>query len=313
MPLLRADGVYVKVIVTGGTGFLGKKIVARLLQNKHRVTIITRAKVLSNYVSNSSNLLVVTWNNLSSISSDPQYDAIIHLAGEPVFPGRWTEKKKEMLFSSRLQTLCKTLAALDHCGANPRVVVSASAIGVYGNSGGTIVSEESNSGVGFLADLVCKWENCALNESKEFFPEIRSSVLRFGVILDGDGGVLKQLLPLFRMGLGGKLGSGEQFMSWVHAHDAVESVIYALENSDVAGIYNVVAPEPVCNREFTQALGAALHRPAFFAVPACVLKTVFGEGASVVLEGQRVSGYKLIQSGFEYKYKTIASALTTVL
>ncbi len=301
------------VLVSGGSGFLGQKVVSRLLDEGHSVTVISRRSGKSAFPDYGGRFQTVTWDGLSGAAVASRCDAVIHLAGEPVFPGFWTEAKKERLLSSRVATLERMLTVLRQGGASPRCLVSASAIGIYGNSGDVEVDESSVLGSDFLADLVVRWERSALEESKGIFSNIRAISLRFGVVFASDGGVLKRLIPLFKMGLGGRLGAGTQAMSWVHADDAVESIMLALNNPNVNGAYNVVAPEVVTNSEFTRVLANALSRPAFFFVPAWIIRVVFGEGSCVVLDGQRVSGKKLVEAGFAYRFKTLESALRNII
>jgi uncharacterized protein (TIGR01777 family) len=293
------------ILVTGGTGFLGRWIVRRLVADGHAVTVVSRNPV-SRGVEGCS---YVTWGGLPVAEISLSADTVVHLAGDAVFPGRWTSEKKIELLNSRVQTLRGVLEVLRRRGAPLRTVISASAIGFYGNAGSSLVDENAPRGPGFLADLVESWERCALVESRNIFSDVRAVSLRFGIILHPSGGVLKRLWPLFSCGLGGKLGAGLQYMSWIHLDDAVESVLFVLNNSVASGVWNVVSPCAATNAEFTKVLADTLRRPAFFAVPAWVLRTIFGEGACVVLEGQNVVPTKLLDAGFRFRYSKLADAL----
>jgi uncharacterized protein (TIGR01777 family) len=252
--------------------------------------------------------------DLSVAAKSMEFDAVVHLAGEPLFPGRWTTKKKRALAGSRVGLLQSVLGMLREAPKMPKVVVSASAVGFYGNSGDEVCYEESAMGSDFLARLCGEWERVALEESRRMLPGVRAVALRLGVILAPDGGVLAKMTPVFRWGAGAILGYGRQWMSWVHVEDVCRAVLWAVEREDAAGVYNVVAPEPVTNKEFSHVLAAGVRRHVFpIPVAAFVLRFAFGEAASVLLSSQRVSSRKLEEAGFVFEYPLISKAINEIL
>lgn len=233
-------------------------------------------------------------------------DVIINLAGENVGDGRWTDDRKQKLVASRLDATGAVGEALRTAPARPRTLINASAIGIYGDRGDELLDEKGTKGAGFLADLVEKWESAA----RQAEPFARVVLLRFGVVLAGDGGALAKMLLPFKLGAGGPIGSGRQWMSWVDRGDAIRFVEWAIDRPEARGVYNVTAPEPVRNREFATALGRALHRPAFLPAPGFALKAAFGQMAEeVLLGGQRVVPQRAQQEGFTFELPTLASSL----
>ncbi len=298
-----------KVLITGGTGLLGRRVAINFFRKGHSVVVLTR-KAWERSELNSQAVQFVSLEDLSALVKSTEFDAVIHLAGEPLFPGRWTSKKKAALKSSRVGLLEKVLGAFQAAGKMPQAIVSASAVGFYGNRGSEICTEKSDSGKDFLASLCCEWERVALDTSQLMLPGVRTVALRFGVVLAPEGGVLAKLLPVFRLGAGAPLGSGRQWMSWVHIEDACRAVLWAVEREAANGVFNVVAPKPITNREFTRAFAESVSRWVFpVPVPAFFLRLVFGEAASVVLSSQRVSCQKLEDAGFVFERRTLARAL----
>lgn len=238
-------------------------------------------------------------------------DAAIHLSGASVAGHRWTTGYREQLRRSRIVTtraLCELLRGLPQ---PPRVLICASAIGIYGDRGSQILDENSPPGTGFLADLCREWEAAAQVADDA---GIRVVHLRFGIVLGASGGALAKLLPVFRLGGGGKLGSGHQWMSWVTLPDVVRAILFAIERPDLRGAINVTTPHPVTNEEFTRALGRALHRPTVFAVPAMALKLAFGEMAEgTLLASTRVLPGRLSSAGFRFEQEEIEPALRSLL
>lgn len=235
-------------------------------------------------------------------------DAVIHLAGEPVAQ-RWSEQVKERIYSSRVDGTRYLVSILKTVPHRPRVLVCASAIGIYGSRGDEILTERSAPGEDFLATVVIDWEQAA--QSAEALG-VRVVNLRFGVVL-GKGGALAKMLPPFRFGVGGRIGSGQQWVSWIHIDDAVNLALFAMENDAVHGPMNITAPNPVTNLEFTRQLAAALHRPALFPVPPIALKLLYGEMAEAVLSSQRVIPAAAQSDGFRFLYPALAPALANVL
>jgi len=301
-----------KVVVTGATGFVGTALVRKLLAAGHSVTALTRdveraARRLP------ARCRTLAWNpeHVLEPSTLSGADAVVHLAGEGVADARWTASRKRAIRDSRVTTsaaLVHALAQLD-ARARPRVLVSASAIGWYGDRADTLLDERSAAGSGFLADVCRDWEH-AVFEAQAL--GVRTVAVRIGVVLGRDGGALETLLPLFRLGLGGRIGSGRQWFSWIHLDDLVELLRYALENQDVAGPINGVAPHPVTNAAFTDELGRALHRPVLLPVPAALLRAALGEMSAVLLASQRVEPRSAQQLGFAFHYPSLQAALDDV-
>ena len=295
-----------KILVTGSSGLIGSTLIPSLEKNKHEVYKLVRAR---------ADLLTheIAWDPQRGILNPPLLeglDAIIHLAGENII-GRWSEAKKARIRDSRVkgtQLLCQALSQLRD---PPSVVICASAIGYYGNRGDEILTEQSAKGTGFLADVCEEWEEAARPAAEK---GIRVINLRIGMVLSSRGGALKQMLPIFKWGLGGRLGSGNQYVSWIAIDDLVRIIEYAIKQEGLAGPLNAVAPYPVTNQELTQGLGHVLYRPTFFLMPAFMVKWMFGElGEEVLLSSQRVEPKKLEETGFKFDYPHIEEALRHLL
>jgi uncharacterized protein len=239
------------------------------------------------------------------------FDAVLHLSGANV-ARRWTEKYRREIVISRVgstQALCEALAQVRH---PPRVLVCASAIGIYGSRGDEVLTEASAPGTGFLAETCVAWEQAA---DKARAAGIRVVHARFGVVLSRKGGALRMMLPAFRLGLGGKLGSGQQWMSWISIRDAVRALLFLMESDDQAGPFNFTAPQPVTNAEFTRRLGAALHRPEWWSVPSGVLRMAFGASMAneTLLASERVLPQRLQEAGFRFEDEDLGAALRALL
>lgn len=285
-----------KIVVSGGTGFIGSPLVARLRERGDEVVVLSRDPKHG-----------VEWHPPQSgpwASHVREADAVVNLAGESIAGGRWTESRKAQLTSSRLEPL-RALA-----DAKPRVLVEASAVGYYGYTSDETFDESAARGSGFLAELVEKWEAAA----REAVSSARVVLLRFGVVLDKSGGALKQMLPPFYFGAGGPIGNGKQWMSWVDRDDVLRAIEWAIDNGSAQGIYNVSAPNPVRNREFARALGRAIHRPALIPVPAFALRTLFGSGLAdeALLGGQRAVPSRLQREGFTFECPTLENSLVHI-
>ena len=290
------------VLVTGATGMIGTALCQRLENNGiHHLQ-------LSRNPSGSSNKLVY-WNPEEQILEHEklrEVDTVIHLAGENVGK-RWTHENRKKILSSRSSSsrfLFEKLAAQD---SPPKTLIVSSAIGIYGSTNSTQFDEESPRGNGFLADVVEAWESSTL-PLKDV--GCRVILMRQGLVLSPKGGALARMLPFFRFGLGGTLGSGQQMMSWIGMEDQIRAILFFLEDDTQSGVYNLVSPKPVCNIEFTAILGWVLKRPTLFPVPALALRAVFGEMAmQTMLASQHVIPKKLLQAGFEFKYPELEQAL----
>lgn len=300
-----------KTLISGAGGFIGSALAHSLKQDGHEVLSLSR-KTHSNGKTNQ-----LHWNPSAGAFAESEKEkfvgteAAIHLAGESIF-GRWTPGKKRRIIESRTQStllLSRTLAELPH---PPRVLISASAVGFYGDRGTELLTEQSTSGRDFLAEVCREWE--AATQSAED-AGIRVVHARFGVVLDENGGALAKLLLPFRLGLGGPVGSGKQFFSWVALEDATRALRFALENEEIAGAMNVVAPEAVSNRTFTRVLAEVLRRPALVPLPAFALRLVFGKESAdqTLLASQRTSPKKLLTNGFQFRHPELKAALCELL
>ena len=238
-------------------------------------------------------------------------DAVVHLAGESIAEGRWSEEKKRRIRESRVKGTTVLSEALGNLKRPPGTLISASAIGYYGNRGDEILTEESSPGNDFLASVCSEWERAAEAASTKGIRVVKS---RFGVILSNNGGALKKMLTPFRMGVGGRIGSGKQWMSWIALHDVIAGLEFALTNEALSGPVNFVAPNPVTNAEFTRTLGKVLSRPTIFPIPAFGVRLVFGEMAdALLLSSQRVKPAHLTQAGYRFQFSDLDAALRHVL
>ena len=300
-----------KVLVTGSTGLVGTALGNELAREGHTVCRLIRP--LSRVGAGAKEGFDVAWNPATGQlgGAGVGADAVVNLAGASIAGGRWTKARKQLLRTSRIDTTRALVGALAKMNARPRVLVSASAIGIYGDRGDERLTEESKPGTDFLAGLARDWEAEAL---KAEALGIRVVLARFGIILAQHGGALAKMLLPFKLGVGGSLGSGKQWMSWITLEDVVGAVRFAIENGSVRGTVNVVAPQPVQNAEFTQALAKALRRPGLFPAPAFVLRLALGEMAdALLLSSQRVSTQKLQKLGYQFRFPELPSALRAVL
>jgi len=298
----------VNITISGGTGFVGRRLVKRLLADDHSVHLLMRR-------GKTGLAAKVAYSIWDAAETNPPAeslagaDAIIHLAGESVAQ-RWTPSAKRRIGGSRVagtQRLVEALPALDR---RPSVLICASAIGYYGSRGDEELTETSPPGAGFLPEVCVEWENTArLAEAMG----VRVVNLRIGVVLGPEGGMLAKVLPVFRMGGGGRLGSGTQWMSWIHIEDLVSLIVLALKHDGLRGPVNAAAPNPVRNSEFTDTLATAVRRPAIFPVPAFALQMLFGEMAEVMLGSQRVIPRVAENAGFRFEYPTLKQALDNLL
>jgi uncharacterized protein (TIGR01777 family) len=296
------------ITVTGATGFIGNRLVHDLLRAGHSIQAIGRKR--------SAGLpQAVRFSEWQSTEAEPPpeslaiADAIVHLAGEPVAQ-RWTPEVKGRIRSSRVDGTRNLVNALSKQSHQPRVLVCASAIGYYGSRGDEVLTETSAPARDFLSQVAVDWEQAA-REAEAV--GIRVVSLRFGVVLGKDGGALAKMLPPFRLGLGGRLASGQQWMSWIHVDDVIGLVRFSLDNSSARGPMNATSPNPVTNAEFTRELAAAVHRPAIFPVPRFALNLLFGEMAEVILGSQRVLPKATQSAGFQFQYPELRPALVRLL
>ncbi len=303
-----------RIVVAGGTGFIGRVLCERLANAGHTVTVLTRdpekARARVYHA-----VKLVSWQGFRGQSDELSKaldgsEVVINLAGAPIADGRWTPQVRELLRKSREGTTTAIVTTLAKLKARPVLLINASAIGFYGPRGDDELSEESSSGDGFLPSLCREWEGAARAAERL---GVRVVTPRFGVVLGKDGGALAKMLPIFRLGLGVPLGHGRQWMSWIHRDDLVELLLFLMEHA-VSGPVNATAPHPVTNEEFSKTLGQTLGRPAFLRTPAFVMNLAFGDMAEeLLLTGQRVIPQKAQSLGFHFKFPFLAGALNDIL
>ncbi len=296
-----------KIAITGASGFIGRRLMKLLAARGHRLHVLSRHAGTNL----PAGVGLSVWDSLKGpapAAALRDAGAVVHLAGEPVAQ-RWTAAAKQRIYDSRVAGTRNLVAALANCSPRPPVLVCASAIGYYGSRGDEILSENSGPGTGFLADVCVAWEREA---AKAEALGVRVTRIRIGLVLDAGGGALKPMLAPFRAGLGGPLGGGRQWMSWIHIADLAEMFRFALEES-APPVVNGVAPGAVTNAEFTRALAAALHRPAFLPVPRLGLRMIFGEMAEMLLASQRVAPAAAEAAGFQFRHPQLKEALADLL
>lgn len=278
-----------KILIAGSSGTIGSELIPALQAAGHEVVAFRR----------------------QGSQSLEGFDAVINLAGAPIAGGRWNSQVKEKILVSRIETTKHLVEAMRACQRPPKVLLSASATGFYGDRGDEALAEDAPQGTGFLADVCAQWEHEA-KKAEEF--GVRVVCLRIGMVLTPKGGALYKMLRAFRLGLGAKLGSARQWVSWINIQDLVASVLWCLETSSIKGAVNVVSPTPVSNKDFTAILAKVLNRPALFRAPRWVLRLVLGDFADeVLLSSTKALPNKLLSSGFQFQYETLEKALRALL
>ena len=294
-----------RVLVSGVSGPIGTALLASFSMQDTQIVHLVRGRAPSG--------AEVAWNPLAPLSpvKVSGFDAVVHLAGETIM-GRWTEKKKKAIRESRVQGTTNLAAALAQSEAKPAVLVCASAIGFYGNRGDEVLREDSPAGQGFLSEVCREWEASSRIAADA---GIRTVNIRLGLVLSAKGGALRSMLTPFKLGLGGRIGSGQQWWSWIHVDDVVGGIQHAIRNDSLSGPVNMVAPNPLRNAEFTKLLAAVLGRPAFFPVPEFALRLAFGEmaAAELLLASQRVEPEKLRASGYTFRFRELRAALENLV
>lgn len=298
------------VFITGATGFIGRALVLRLQRDGHDITAWVRNEEQARgALGTGVDLLPIAAGEAALRDALAMSDGVVNLAGEPLI-GRWTRKRVQAITESRVQLTERLVHAMRYAEHQPPVFVSGSAVGYYGDRGEEALTERSAPADDLLARLCRDWERAALAAEPA---GARVVLLRTGIVLGREGGALARLLLPFRLGVGGPIGSGRQYMPWIHLHDHVEMTVAALTDDRFSGPVNVSAPAPVTNREFSRALGRALHRPAFMPLPAFALRLALGEASGVLLSGQRAVPEKALKLGFAFQYPEIDAALADVV
>jgi uncharacterized protein (TIGR01777 family) len=292
-----------RILLTGGTGFVGQALCPQLAAAGHEVVILSRQakprlpRGASRFATHVDELDART------------FGGIVNLAGAPIGDARWTPERRRLLVESRVETTARLVEWLQDARPRPQVLVSASAVGYYGEQGDRVVTEDAEPTPGFTHELCAAWEREA---ERATALGVRVCRVRLGVVLDRDGGALAKMLPAFRLGAGGRLGSGRHWFPWVHREDVAAILQWLLENDLARGAYNASAPQPVTNAEFTRALAQALGRPALLPMPAAALKLLFGEMSELLLVSDRMVPQRLLDEGFRFRYPELKAALAAV-
>lgn len=295
-----------KAIITGATGFIGRHLTKMV---EHPIVVGRSLKKLQKIFPKAE---CVEWHPPDLIPKElfEGVEVVFHLAGENIYKGRWNEKKKKRILESRQIATRTIVDSMCLAKKRPKAFISSSAVGFYGDCGEDTITEEFGPGTDFLSEVCQVWELEALRATS---CGVRVVVVRTGIVLDAKGGALAEMLKLFKLGLGGKLGKGSQYMPWIHIDDLISIMAYCAENEKVSGPVNAVAPNPVTNQEFTKILAKTIKRPAFIPVPAPVLKLVVGEFADALLASQKVMPQKLLRLGYQFKYPELSKALENLL
>lgn len=300
-----------RILITGGTGFVGTPLARRLALEGHEVAVVTRT--LQGRAAGGARISFIEGDPTGQgawQSKVPEYDVFINLAGESIFK-RWTGEAKKRIRESRILATRRLVEAIPEHGGEDRLLISGSAVGYYGARGDEEITEGAAPGVDFLAQVAKDWENEALRARHK---GVRVILCRLGIVLHREGGALKKMLPVFKCGLGSPLGSGSQWFPWVHRGDLVRILVFLLGWPDLSGPFNCTAPYPVRNAEMTKTLGAVLGRPTFLPrVPAWALRIVLGEFGTTLLQGQKVVPARLLESGFQFEYSTFEAAARDLL
>jgi len=296
------------VLITGGLGFVGTQLSMRLLKNGHEVTIVDHSPKPKPYIPDQVKYVSADTTIPGAWQEELiKHDAVINLAGASIFQ-RWNEKTKQLIYNSRILTTRNIVEAMG--GEKGALLCSTSAVGYYGFQYDEELIEEDSPGDDFLAKVCVDWEKEALKAADK---GVRVTITRFGIVLGKTGGASGQMISTFKKFVGGPLGNGNQWFSWIHMEDLLSAFLFVFDNQDIHGPVNVCSPNPVRNRELATALGKALSRPSFFKAPAFMIRLVLGEFGSVVLEGQRVIPAKLLRQGFMFQYPEVTGALKEVI
>ena len=305
-----------RILLLGCTGFIGKSLIPRLISEGHELCLISRKNINQLNINSSFDKIAFlklnlakeeSWSDINLLNQLQSCEGIINLSGEPITDKRWSEEQKLEIENSRINTTSYLMKNLKTNKINPKVIINASAIGFYGTSLDKIFDETSPGGEDFLANLCKNWEKAA--SQKPFFT--RLVILRIGIVLGLKGGALGKMLPIFKLGLGGPIGDGNQWMSWIHIEDLCNIIVNAIKDKKYSGIINAVSPQPVKMKEFSSMLAKCLQRPNLLPVPGATLKLILGDGAKLLLEGQKIKSIKL-NNFFKFKYPLLEEAISSL-
>lgn len=302
--------IIIKVLVFGGTGFIGEKLIDFLIKKQYEVVIVLRNidKVKTNV---RDKVQVCEWTDFQLLPCDQlnDVDVVINLIGESIGSGRWTKEKKEKILNSRIKATRAIVQAIENKIIDPKALINASAVGYYGPQLDELITEENPPGQDFLASVCIAWEQEA---RKVETYGVRLIILRFGIVLGRSGGTLKQMSLPYKFFVGGPIGSGRQWISWIHIDDLINIIDFSINNFEISGPVNVTTPNPVTMNEFSKTLGKALKKPSIFRVPAFAIRLVLGEMADLLVNGQRVIPKKLMDQNYEFVYPTLDKALREI-
>ncbi|MBO1518972.1 TIGR01777 family oxidoreductase [Oceanisphaera pacifica] len=294
------------ILITGGTGFIGQRLMNHLRPH-HSVTVLSRTP---NKVHQRLGHDIKALASLDELDNLNQFDAVINLAGEPIADKRWSPAQKERICHSRWHITEQLVNKLNAGHTPPKVLISGSAVGFYGRQGEALVDEDSHPHAEFSHEVCAKWEQLADGAASE---HTRVCHVRLAVVIGSEGGALKKMLPAYRLGLGGPIGHGQQYMSWIHIDDVISLLLFLLEHDECQGPFNASAPEPLTNQQFSRTLARVLNKPHFARIPAWTMRLLFGEMADLLLTGQRVMPVRLQKAGFHFRYPTLEKALKATL
>ncbi len=299
-----------RIVVTGATGLVGRKLVNALTLRNNKVYIVSRSpEKIKTVLPKAAG--AVSWDDENELVHQIELcDSIIHLSGENVMSQKWTDEHKKNVLDSRINTTKKLVDAIASTPSRPDSFINASAVGYYGLGNKINLTEDSPPGNNFLADVTKRWENEAVKVEPLL---VRQVSLRIGIVLSTEGGALERMITPFKYFVGGPLGSGKQWFPWIHIDDLVNLFLFALNNENVSGPINAVAPESINMKEFCKKMGKVMHRPSLFKVPAPVLKFMFGEGADVILSGNNIIPKKALELGYEFEFDNTSAALNDLL
>ena len=300
-----------RVIITGATGFVGRALVEELAKDNYEIVALTR-NLKTGLAGN--NISLIKWDAKNPNSWTAYVDgayAIVNLAGENISAGRWTRKRKQAILQSRLSAGKAMVEAVKQVNGKPKVIVQASAVGYYGSRGDEALDESSSSGTGYLPEVAQKWE---LSTKEVESLGVRHVIIRSGIVLGKGRGALPRLIQPFRLFMGGPLGSGKQWFSWIHLEDEIKAIRFLMENENLNGVFNLTAPTPLVMTDFCKILGQLMHRPCWFKVPGFMLHLAMGEMAeALLLTGQRVLPKRLLEAGYRFLYPEVEPALSQIL